>query len=95
MKIIILLATILLGTAAQANIVKQCTITITHSDCSFFCNSEAESRAKECAKESCEYESSINGGNGECSITQSRSSSYVTSYDAVRHFVGFASAREK
>ena len=60
-----------------------------------FCESEAESIAKSCALTQCEQDDAIHGGNADCEITYSRSSSYVRSYDAVRHFLGYAIARPR
>jgi len=90
-----ILGTLGFGTAAHAVVVKDCQVTITHSSCSMFCESRAETRAKNCALELCELASAESGGSGRCYVTHSNSWNYVLSYDAVRRFVGSAVAREQ
>lgn len=81
--------------AGEARSSYQCSSDITHSQCQFFCESEAKSIAEACAINQCEQNSAIAGGDADCEVTYSRSSSYVRSYDAVRHFLGYAVARPR
>lgn len=85
---VFVLANLALAPQLQAAQTYQCQITLTHSDCTFFCESEAESRAQDCAVYRCESASGEH-----CEVLNSRSWSWVSNYSAVKYFVGNAIAR--
>jgi hypothetical protein len=89
------IVTLLSGDFVWAQDSYSCQTDLTDSDCSFFCESKAEEKAKTCAREKCELSDANSGGSGECEGTYSKSWTYVRTFDAVQHFVGYAIARPK